>query len=85
MRNPFRIVDMGHNEVGRPYRKPNWFDYDLVMGQDHEWYLYSNILNAWYPTGLSWSQYDEDEMIAIVNARGVGGDWLPDSELFDDI
>ena len=69
----------------RPYVAPDWDDYELVSGQDHEWYLYSNKNDSWYPTGFSWNRVDEDEMIAAINAMGVGGDWIPDCDYFNDI
>lgn len=50
--------------------------YDLIMGQDHEWWLYDDATGLYYPTGLSWNRVTEDEVKEIVAREGTDGDWL---------
>lgn len=50
--------------------------YDLIMGQDHEWWLYDDATGLYYPTGLSWNRVTEDEVKEIVAREGASGDWL---------
>lgn len=45
-------------------------DMELIVGQDHCWYLYSNSIDGYYYTGLSTSKIDEYELIEIVNRNG---------------
>ena len=50
--------------------------FEMIMGQDHEWWLYDNDTDLYYPTGLSWNRVSEDEAIEIITREGTSGDWL---------
>jgi hypothetical protein len=51
---------------------------ELIMGQDHEWWVYDGKRDAYFPTEMSWNKYTEEEMVKEFNKHGFGmGTWIP--------
>ena len=51
-------------------------NYEIIKGQDHEYWLYDNGTDLYYPTGYSWNKVSEEELIKILEREGTRGAWL---------
>lgn len=56
---------------------------EIIKGQDHCYWIYSNESDSYYQTSVSWNQYDEDTFIKTFNTIGFklyGSSWIKDPD-----
>ena len=58
---------------------------ELVAGQDHEWWIYDNKLDSWYPTEYKINEIEEKELISKLKTEDLSGDWIRDADIPFDI
>lgn len=43
----------------------NWRDIEIIKGQDHDYWIYSNKADKYMCANVSWNEFDEDEFVSI--------------------
>ena len=49
----------------------NWNDIEIILGQDHVWWLYSNERDQYCRTGLRYRTNDENDVRKYVDENGI--------------
>lgn len=57
--------------------------HEVIMGQDHCYWIYDNDTDKYYETMVSWDRYKEDDFVEEFNKIGFklyGSNWISDPE-----
>ena len=49
----------------------DWNDIEIIQGQDHCYWLYSNKRDKYLPTGTHWKYVAEDELKEQLNGASI--------------
>lgn len=54
-------------------------DLEIIKAQDHCYWIYSNSMDAYYETDISWNQTSEENFIKYLQTLGIQKkDWIND-------
>ena len=58
-------------------------DMEIIRGQDHDYWIYNNDTDMYYPTSESWNAMEENEFVEVFNTIGFtlyGNQWIKEPD-----
>lgn len=72
-----------HKFVLQDKEKIDYEKHEVIMGQDHCYWVYSNETDKYYETSVSWNKYDENDFVEKFNTVGFklyGNNWIDEPD-----